>query len=185
MLLPGEDPAEFATDDAVLERHIVYRFSSSLAKQMRTGRTLLIGDAAHIWPRSWGRGCARGCGMRPTSPGSSISSSAGGFQALKHRLADLAASVDDATAAARYAAALAADDPDVAVATALAQACCGDLAVTAAEEAVQLHAGLGMTWEHPAHLYLKRAKADQLAFGTAGEHRARLAGLIDLPGASR
>jgi alkylation response protein AidB-like acyl-CoA dehydrogenase len=108
----------------------------------------------------------------------------GGYQALKHRLADLAISVDSATAAARYAAAaLAADDDDVLVATGVAQSFCGDAAVTAAEEAIQLHGGIGMTWEHPAHLYLKRAKADQLALGTPGAHRARLAGLVDLPAA--
>lgn len=106
----------------------------------------------------------------------------GGFQALKHRLADLYASVESAAATARYAAAtVAAGDPDAAVATALAQAYCSDVAVHAAEEAVQLHGGLGITWEHPAHLYLKRAKADQIAFGTAAMHRAALAGLIDLP----
>jgi alkylation response protein AidB-like acyl-CoA dehydrogenase len=107
----------------------------------------------------------------------------GGFQALKHRLADLYTGVESANAAARHAAAaLAAGDADVPVATALAQAFCSDLAVTAAEEAVQLHGGIGMTWEHPTHLYLKRAKADQIAFGTPGSHRARLAGLVDLPG---
>jgi alkylation response protein AidB-like acyl-CoA dehydrogenase len=107
----------------------------------------------------------------------------GGFQALKHRLADLAIGVDSATAAARYAAAaLAAGDPDLPVATAVAQAYCSDLAVTAAEEAIQLHGGIGMTWEHPAHLYLKRAKADQIALGTPGAHRARLAGLVGLAG---
>lgn len=106
----------------------------------------------------------------------------GGFQALKHRLADLATSLDCATAAARYAAAtLAEADPDRDIAAAIAQAYCSDFAVTAAEETVQLHGGIGMTWEYPAHLYLKRAKADQLAFGTGGDHRARLAHLVDLP----
>nr|BFE74641.1 hypothetical protein GCM10020092_079420 [Actinoplanes digitatis] len=105
----------------------------------------------------------------------------GGFQALKHRLADLYTGVESANAAARYAAVtLATGDPDASIATAVAQAFCGDLAVTAAEEAVQLHGGIGMTWEHPAHLYLKRAKADQLALGTPGVHRARLANLIDI-----
>ncbi|MEU7906232.1 acyl-CoA dehydrogenase family protein [Actinoplanes sp. NPDC049118] len=105
----------------------------------------------------------------------------GGFQALKHRLADLYTGVESANAAARYAAVtLAAGDPDAPIATAVAQAFCGDLAVTAAEETVQLHGGIGMTWEHPAHLYLKRAKADQLALGTPGVHRARLADLIDI-----
>jgi len=108
----------------------------------------------------------------------------GGFQALKHRLADLYAGVESAHAAARNAAAaLAAGDEDVPVAASVAQAFCSDLAVLAAEEAVQLHGGIGMTWEHPAHLYLKRAKADQIAFGTAGAHRARLATRVDLPGA--
>lgn len=109
----------------------------------------------------------------------------GGFQAIKHRLADLATGVDSATAVARHAAAvLTADESDSRIATAVAQAYCSDFAVNAAEEAVQLHAGIGMTWEYPAHLYLKRAKADQIAFGTAGAHRARLAALVDLPGPS-
>lgn len=108
----------------------------------------------------------------------------GGFQALKHRLADLYTEVESASAAAAYAAAaLAADTEDAPLAAAVAQAYCSDLAVHAAEEAVQLHGGIGMTWEHPAHLYLKRAKADQLALGTAGAHRARIATLADLPGA--
>jgi len=107
----------------------------------------------------------------------------GGFQALKHRFADLYAEVESASAAAAYAvAALAADDPDVAVAVSVAQSYCSEVAVRAAEEAIQLHGGIGMTWEHPAHLYLKRAKADQIALGTPGVHRARLAALVDLPG---
>ncbi|HET6625105.1 MAG TPA: acyl-CoA dehydrogenase family protein [Nocardioidaceae bacterium] len=106
----------------------------------------------------------------------------GGFQALKHRLADLYVSVESARAAARYAAATAADhDPDREVAASLAQAYCADVAVRAAEECVQLHGGIGMTWEHPAHLYLKRAKADQIALGTPGAHRRRLSELVDLP----
>ncbi|MCX4095410.1 acyl-CoA dehydrogenase family protein [Nocardia sp. alder85J] len=106
----------------------------------------------------------------------------GGFQAVKHRLADLFVQVESARAAARYAAAtLAADDPDRSVAAALAQAYCADVAVLAAEEALQLHGGIGMTWEHPVHLYLKRAKADQLGYGSPAAHHARLAGLVDLP----
>jgi alkylation response protein AidB-like acyl-CoA dehydrogenase len=106
----------------------------------------------------------------------------GGFQALKHRLADLYVMVESARAAARYAAATAAaDDPDREVAASLAQAYCSDVAVKAAEECLQLHGGIGMTWEHPAHLYLKRAKADQIAFGTPAEHRRRLSELTALP----
>lgn len=105
----------------------------------------------------------------------------GGFMALKHRLADLYTEIESAAAAARYAAAtLAEGDPDAEVAVALAQAYCSQVAVHAAEEAVQLHGGIGMTWEHPTHLYLKKAKADQLAFGTPGAHRAHLATLVGI-----
>jgi alkylation response protein AidB-like acyl-CoA dehydrogenase len=106
----------------------------------------------------------------------------GSFQALKHRLADLWVQVSQARAAARYAAAcLAEGSPDSAVAVALAKAACSDAAVRAGEETVQLHGGIGFTWEHPAHLYLKRAKAGSIGFGTADAHRAALGRLVDLP----
>jgi alkylation response protein AidB-like acyl-CoA dehydrogenase len=111
----------------------------------------------------------------------------GSFQALKHRMADVWVSVTQARAVARYAAGLlAAWEPgrteldEVRIAVALASAHCSEVAVRAAEECVQLHGGIGFTWEHPAHLYLKRAKADALAFGSADLHRARLAELVDL-----
>ena len=106
----------------------------------------------------------------------------GSFQAVKHRLADLWTTITLARAASRYAAAcLADDDPDAPVAVALAKSACCDAAVTAAQECVQLHGGIGFTWEHPAHLYLKRAKAASVAYGTPGAHRAALANLVNLP----
>jgi alkylation response protein AidB-like acyl-CoA dehydrogenase len=106
----------------------------------------------------------------------------GSFQALKHRLADLWTTITLARAASRYAAAcLADDDPDAPVAIALAKSACCEAAVLAAEEMVQLHGGIGFTWEHPAHLYLKRAKAASVTFGTPGAHLAALATLVDLP----
>jgi alkylation response protein AidB-like acyl-CoA dehydrogenase len=105
----------------------------------------------------------------------------GSFQSLKHRLADLWLEVVNARAAARGAAdAVASGAPDAAVAVRVAQAYVSGVAVHAAEEAIQLHGGIGMTWEHPLHLYLKRAKADVIALGTPGRHRAALAGLVDL-----
>jgi alkylation response protein AidB-like acyl-CoA dehydrogenase len=67
------------------------------------------------------------------------------------------------------------------VAVALAKAACSDIAVRTAQECVQLHGGIGFTWEHPAHLYLKRAKSSLIGFGTPDRHRASLAGLVDLP----
>ncbi|MDX2936004.1 acyl-CoA dehydrogenase family protein [Streptomyces ipomoeae] len=107
----------------------------------------------------------------------------GGFQALKHRLAQLWLEVVNLRAAARNAAdALAKGEygEETAVAVAVAQAYAAPVAVHAAEEALQLHGGIGMTWEHPIHLYLKRAKADSIAYGTAGAHRQALAELVDL-----
>ncbi|MEV5981076.1 acyl-CoA dehydrogenase family protein [Streptomyces sp. NPDC052114] len=105
----------------------------------------------------------------------------GSFQALKHRLAQLWLEVVNTRAAARAAAdALATRSADADVAAALAQAYAAPVAVHAAEEALQLHGGIGMTWEHPVHLYLKRAKADSIAYGTAGRHREALAELVDL-----
>ncbi|MET7719023.1 acyl-CoA dehydrogenase family protein [Streptomyces sp. NPDC005407] len=105
----------------------------------------------------------------------------GSFQALKHRMAQVWLEVVSARAAARNAAdALATGSPDAPLAVAVAQAYSSRVAVHAAEECVQLHAGIGMTWEHPAHLYLKRAKADEIALGTPGRHKEALAELIDL-----
>jgi alkylation response protein AidB-like acyl-CoA dehydrogenase len=106
----------------------------------------------------------------------------GSFQALKHRLAEVWVGVTQARAAARYAAAcLAEGSPDTAVAVALAKSACGDVAVQAAQECVQLHGGIGFTWEHPAHVLLKRAKSGTLALGTPDRHRAVLATLASLP----
>jgi alkylation response protein AidB-like acyl-CoA dehydrogenase len=106
--------------------------------------------------------------------------SVGGFQALKHRLAQLWLEVVNLRAAARAAADALANGEDADLATAVAQAYAAGVAVHAAEEALQLHAGIGMTWEHPVHLALKRAKADSIAYGTAGAHRAAVAELVDL-----
>ncbi|MFI7443406.1 acyl-CoA dehydrogenase family protein [Nonomuraea indica] len=101
----------------------------------------------------------------------------GSFQAIKHRLADLWLDVVRARAAARAAAA-----DGSALAVAVAQAWNSGVAVRAAEEALQLHGGIGMTWEHPLHLFLKRAKAAEIALGTPGDHRAAVASLADVPG---
>ncbi|MER5617231.1 acyl-CoA dehydrogenase family protein [Streptomyces sp. NPDC002215] len=102
----------------------------------------------------------------------------GSFQAVKHRLADLYVQVQAARSAAYYAA----WDPADAGGLALAQAL-EALRITTAE-AVQLHGGLGFTWEHEAHLYFKRAAADELLFGPVHrlrDHAAQLAGLFAGP----
>ncbi|MGW1895063.1 acyl-CoA dehydrogenase family protein [Streptomyces sp. NPDC002004] len=113
--------------------------------------------------------------------------SVGSFQALKHRMAQLWLETVHARAAARNAAdALATGSRghlpggEIPLAVAVAQAYVSRVAVHVAEECIQLHGGIGMTWEHPAHLYLKRAKSSQLALGSAGDHRATIAELADL-----
>jgi alkylation response protein AidB-like acyl-CoA dehydrogenase len=67
------------------------------------------------------------------------------------------------------------------VAVHVAKSWTGRAASSVAGEALQLHGGIGFTWEHPAHLYLKRAKADSVAFGTPDAHRAALGPLVNLP----
>lgn len=108
----------------------------------------------------------------------------GSFQALKHRAAHIWRRLEMARATAMAAAdALAGqEDPDeIATLVAVAASYCAETALLAAEEMVQMHGGIGMTWEHPAHLYLGRAKADQLILGAPDQHRARLGELVDLP----
>ncbi|MFF3440289.1 acyl-CoA dehydrogenase family protein [Streptosporangium sp. NPDC002721] len=114
----------------------------------------------------------------------------GSFQAIKHRMADLWLDVVRARAAARNAADLLAADSgasgeeavrDRGLAAAVAASWCSEVAVHVAEESVQLHGGIGMTWEHPVHLYLKRAKSAEIALGTPGAHREAVAALADLP----
>lgn len=102
----------------------------------------------------------------------------GSFQALKHRLATLWIEVDSASVAAGAAAAATSDR---AVLASVAQSMCSEVALHAAEECIQMLGGIGMTWEHPAHLYLKRALVDLSALGTPEQHRQRLATLVDLP----
>ncbi|MEZ5166498.1 MAG: acyl-CoA dehydrogenase family protein [Acidimicrobiales bacterium] len=103
----------------------------------------------------------------------------GGFQAVKHRCADMLVDVEGMRSAVYHAAwAIGADDPDGPVAAATAKIWCSDAGLRVAESALQVHGGIGFTWESDVHLYLKRAQLDQVAFGDARHHRARLAKLL-------
>jgi alkylation response protein AidB-like acyl-CoA dehydrogenase len=105
----------------------------------------------------------------------------GSFQALKHRCADLAVGVASARATAHAAVASAvADGPDLAVLAPLAKLYCTDVFWRTAAEMIQLHGGIGFTWEHEAHRYLKRAKTSQLLLGTPGELRGLVGDLAGL-----
>ena len=105
----------------------------------------------------------------------------GSFQALKHRLADCYLAVERASALSYFAAlTIAEDDPRRAVATSMAKAAAGDCQRLLVRDGLQLHGGVGFTWEHDLHFALKRAKAGDLLFGSAAFHRARLADLLGL-----
>jgi alkylation response protein AidB-like acyl-CoA dehydrogenase len=102
----------------------------------------------------------------------------GSFQAVKHLLADVLLEVEAARAAA-YAALLAVQEGvEVPAATSLAKAFCSEACLQATEANIQVHGGIGFTWEHPAHLYFKRAKTSQLLFGDPARHRELLAQAI-------
>jgi alkylation response protein AidB-like acyl-CoA dehydrogenase len=103
----------------------------------------------------------------------------GSFQAVKHRCADLVVELEAARSLAyhardRVAAAFEGELDGVPASVAAAAAWCGQTYVHAAQEAIQLHGGIGFTWEHDAHLHLRRARADQLLYGAAREHRRAL-----------
>ncbi|MET8684706.1 acyl-CoA dehydrogenase family protein [Streptomyces sp. NPDC004732] len=168
-------PLATVTFDAAAARELTRDADAAVRRGLRAGAALLASEQL---------GVAEWClteTVRYTKERHQFNRPVGSFQALKHRLAQLWLEVVNTRAAARNAAdALATDSADVDVAAALAQAYAASVTVHAAEEALQLHGGIGMTWEHPVHLYLKRAKADSIAYGTAGRHREALAGLVDL-----
>jgi alkylation response protein AidB-like acyl-CoA dehydrogenase len=105
----------------------------------------------------------------------------GSFQALKHRLADMYLAVERASSLAWFAALTIAEDDDRrAVATSMAKAASGECQRLVVGDGLQLHGGIGFTWEHDLHFLLKRAKTGDLLFGTAATHRAHLAHLLGL-----
>ena len=100
----------------------------------------------------------------------------GSFQALQHRAADLVVELEAAASTAYYAAWVAADSPDeLPVVAPLAKAVCTDAAYRIAAESIQMHGGIGFTWEHEAHLYFKRATVTQMLLGDSHEQRRLVA----------
>lgn len=104
----------------------------------------------------------------------------GGFQAIKHMAADLLIEVESATSAARAAAQAIEDDaPDRQVLVNLAAFACADAFSEVAATAIQMHGGIAFTWEHPAHLYLRRARADAQLFGSSDLYRERYVAALE------
>jgi len=105
----------------------------------------------------------------------------GSFQAVKHRLADMMVEVESARSAAYYAACVADESSEeLPEAAAIAKARCSDVFFKCAADMIQLHGGIGFTWEHQAHLYFKRARASTTLLGTPQHHREALASMIGL-----
>ena len=105
----------------------------------------------------------------------------GSFQAIKHKCADMLLEVESAKSAAYYASFAAAEDSDeLPVVASLAKSYCSEAYFHAAAENIQIHGGIGFTWEHPAHLYFQRAKSSELLFGDPTYHREQLAQRIGL-----
>jgi alkylation response protein AidB-like acyl-CoA dehydrogenase len=105
----------------------------------------------------------------------------GSFQAIKHMCADMLLEVESARSAAYYAAWAAQEQPgELPLVSSLAKAFCSEVYFRAAAGNIQIHGGIGFTWEHDAHLYYRRAKSAELMLGTPEEHREIAAGyLID------
>lgn len=102
----------------------------------------------------------------------------GSFQAVKHRIADMLIEQEHARSAAYYGAwSLQDGTDDPALAASIAHAVCSHAYTRIAADTIQVHGGIGFTWEHPTHLYFKRAFTDAVLLGSAEEHRARIADL--------
>ncbi len=103
----------------------------------------------------------------------------GSFQAVKHRCADMLVDVEGIRSAAYWAAwTLSVDDADAAIASSTAKIWAGDASKRVMASALQVHGGIGFTWEHDLHLFLKRAQLDQVGFGDAAWHRGRLGAML-------
>jgi alkylation response protein AidB-like acyl-CoA dehydrogenase len=106
----------------------------------------------------------------------------GSFQAIKHKLADMLVAVETARSAVYYAACVAdaGDDAELATAAPLAKSYCTEAFFHCAAESVQIHAGIGFTWEHDAHLFLKRARGSLTLLGSPAGDRERIASALGL-----
>ena len=105
----------------------------------------------------------------------------GSFQAIKHKCADMLLEVESAKSAAYYAGWAAAEDSEeLPVVASLAKSYCSEAYFHAAAENIQIHGGIGFTWEHDAHLYFKRAKSSELMLGDPSYHRELLAQRIGI-----
>jgi len=163
----------------------------------RVGPDALLGARDHAWPaltrvieRATVALCAEMCGgaqrvLDMTTEYAKIRIAfgrpIGAYQGVKHRAADMLVDVENAKSLTYYAAwAVDENAPEGALAASMAKAYASDAFRRVSAAGIQLHGGIGFTWEHDLHLYFKRAKASEFAFGDATYHRERVAQLINL-----
>ena len=191
-VLFGDAPFAAGADDADLllaerdgELHALPRGSFTATPVVSTPSTRMAGDAsgARLRGAVGAAGMLNGVSMRllemtlaHVKTRQQFGRPVGSFQAVKHRLADAHVAVESSRAATWYAAyALATGASDAAVSTSIAKSYASDAAALANRAALQAHGGIGFTWEHDLHIWLKRGKALEQAWGSATEHRRRIA----------
>jgi len=105
----------------------------------------------------------------------------GSFQAIQHKCANMLVEVEGATAITYYAAwAVSENNPGITLAASMVKAYCSDIYKHVAAEGIQIHGGIGFTWDHDMHLYFKRAKTSEVAFGDGDYHREKVAKLLNM-----
>ncbi len=155
---PGLAPSVTAS----AARRVLDRAATALAAE-------LLGAADRVLAMSVDYACERVQFGRPI----------GSFQAVKHRLADALVDVEGMRSSVYYAAwCLAAGQADASLAASSAKAWCSDAARRVMATGLQVHGGIGFTWEHDLHLFVKRAQLDAVSFGDGDFHRDRLATLL-------
>ncbi len=161
-----DDDARLAGDDAMVALH------RALSAGVVAVACEQVGGAGHVLEMTTGYARDR------IQFGRAI----GSFQAVKHRLAELLVQVESARSVAEHAARVlaAGDRHELAIAAPMAKSYCSEVFEQASADGIQLHGGIGFTWEHDAHLYFKRAKATKLLLGSPSHHRALLAEVLSL-----
>ena len=167
-------------------------FADMTLRQVRVPKEALIGEQGAGWPLLMRSVDVAACALAAEQVGAAeacmdlsvtyakvreqFGRPIGSFQAVKHRCADMLLQVESARSAAYYAGwAAGAPGADAGRAAALAQAYCSDALFFCAAECIQLHGGIGFTWEHDAHLFFKRAQSAKTLLGSPTEHRERVA----------
>ena len=153
---------------------IVGGAGDALIHALRTGALLVASEAVG------GAGAALEATVAYTKERHQFGRAIGSFQALKHRMADMMVAIEAAKGIAWYAAAAAGETPeDFAEAASVAKTACTEAMMKVAGDMIQLHGGIGFTWEHDAHLFFKRARSSLTLFGTPDWHREIIMNAIE------